>query len=188
MSGTLSVGGKQVFTHSDMTDKVAVGSGFPPNMIVKMYFTEDTEISTSSFAIDQWHTLLTITTDVPLSTSSNFILTASMHAGVADWGVKYRFYNSTTNQPISINTNTNIGSKINVGFVHTGDVDTDANHLRNVTGMGRQIGNNGSAQTFVVQGYSGRTEFWLNRAGTLNDDDITGNLAVSTFTVMEISG
>ena len=185
-NASFQLNGQEVF--SEASGVVNVGAGFPANMIVKMYYAEDTESSASSFAADQWHTLLTITTDTPLSTSSNFILTASMHVGVADWGAKFRFYNSTTSQPISINTSTGLSSQINVGFVHTGDVDSDSNHLRNATGMGRQIGNNGSAQTFVVQGYSGRTAFYLNRATTQSNDDITGNLATSTFTVMEISG
>ena len=34
MSGTLSIGGKQIFSHSDVTDKVTVGSGFPAGVIV----------------------------------------------------------------------------------------------------------------------------------------------------------
>ena len=34
MSGTLSIGGKQIFSHSDVTDKVTYGSGVPAGTVI----------------------------------------------------------------------------------------------------------------------------------------------------------
>ena len=41
MSGTLSVGGKQIFSHSDATDKVTYGSGIPAGTIVQTKVVKD---------------------------------------------------------------------------------------------------------------------------------------------------
>ena len=41
MSGTLSVGGKQIFSHSDVTDKVTYGSGIPAGTIVQTKVVKD---------------------------------------------------------------------------------------------------------------------------------------------------
>jgi hypothetical protein len=47
MSGTLSVGGKQIFSHSDVTDKVTYGSGVPVGTVIKTLTFESTTAVTN---------------------------------------------------------------------------------------------------------------------------------------------
>ena len=52
MSGTLSIGGKQIFSHSDVTDKVTYGSGIPADTVIQVVYaqtTTSTGINTSTF-------------------------------------------------------------------------------------------------------------------------------------------
>lgn len=49
MSGTLSIGGKQIFSHSDVTDKVTYGSGVPAGSVIQTKFAEtETEYESTS--------------------------------------------------------------------------------------------------------------------------------------------
>lgn len=41
MSGTLSIGGKQIFSHSDVTDKVTYGSGVPAGTVIQTKIIKD---------------------------------------------------------------------------------------------------------------------------------------------------
>ena len=190
MPGVLKLEGTNIAT-GDGNGAVTLSSGinFPAGMVLKTYYAENTTRSSTSLSIDTWHNIsgLSITTDVPKSTSSNFLLFASVHSSINDWYPKCRFYNSTTSSAISIGTNPQ-SSQEPAGFVGY-NYPTTTDVISNQSGFGFQSNNTGVAQTFKVQIYAGRGTggIYLNRSYNDANDDISGNSVTSSFIVMEIA-
>ena len=171
-------------------DTATLGSGvtFPAKMIVKTYYAEYKDQASTTYAVDTWHDIpnLSITTDVPKSTSSNFLLFGSTHFGINDWAPKARFYNSTTSTAIGVGTNP-LSSQEPASFVSYTYPSGNSSQVFGGSGFALQTGNTGVAQNFKLQGYSGRTSFYINRGASNTNDDISGNAVISTLIVMEIA-
>ena len=163
---------------------------FPSGHVIKTYYAEYTESNSTTYAADSWHDIpnLSITTDVPQSTSSKFLLFGhTVHGTPADWSAKFRFYNATTNSPVSIGT-TRYGNSIEFSTFIGGHNYPNSNaDTMNGYGTGYQSSNNGSAQNFKLQGYSGRNGYILNRMWSTTNDDISANATICSLTVMEIA-
>ena len=193
-SGTLSVAGNSTLSGtnnlgSNPTITLGANATFPTRMVLKTYYAENTTRSTTALSINTWHNIsgLSITTDVPKSTSSDFLLFASVHSTINDWSPKCRFYNTTTSSAISIGTNPQ-SLQEPAGFVGY-NYPAGNNTIYNHTGFGFQTNNTGVAQTFKVQIFAGRGSggIYLNRTYTDTNDDISGNSVISSFIVMEIA-
>ena len=189
MTGIFKINNNEVFG-SDGTFSGTIGGGatFPAKMIVKTYYAEYKDQASTTYVHDTWHDIpnLSITTDVPQSTSSNFLLFGSIHFGLNDWSPKARFYNSTTSTAIGVGTNS-LGSQEPASFISFNWPSGNANQVFGASGFALQTGNTGVAQNFKLQGYSGRGSFYINRSATNTNDDISGNSLISTLIVMEIA-
>ena len=163
---------------------------FPAGCIIKIYYAEYTESNSTTYSVDTWHDIpnLSITTDVPQSTSSKFLLFGhTVHGSPSDWSAKFRFYNATTSSPVSVAT-TRLGSNVQFStFIGGHNYPHSNNDMYNGYGTGYQSSNNGSAQNFKLQGYSGRGGYILNRMWGSTDDDISSNATICSLTVMEIA-
>ena len=166
------------------------GVNFPSGSTIKTYYAEYTESNSTTYSIDTWHDIpnLSITTDVPQSTSSKFVLWGhTVHGSNSDWSAKFRFYNATTSSAVS-NATTRLGSSLVFSnFIGGHNYPHSANDMYNGNGMAYQPNNNGSAQTFKLQGYSGRTGYILNRMWGSTNDDISSNACICSLVVMEIA-
>ena len=162
---------------------------FPTGCVIKTYYAEYTESNSTTYGSDSWHDIpnLTITTDIPQSTSSKFLLFGHTVHGADDWSAKFRFYNQTTSSPVSVAT-TRLGSAVQFStFIGGHTYPNSGNDMFNGYGTGYQSSNNGSAQTFKLQGYSGRSGYILNRMWGSTNDDISSNATICSLTVMEIA-
>ena len=202
MAGTIKLDGTTFLTKDSSNNfTLDVGSGgtisqgtigsnvtFPAKMIIKTYYAEYTDQASTTYAQDTWHDIpnLSITTDVPKSTSSNFLLFGSTHFGIDDWSPKTRFYNSTTSTAIGVGTNP-LSSQEPASFTGYTWNSTNSSQMFGGSGFALQTGNTGVAQNFKLQGYSGRDPFVINRSYTNSNDDISGNAVISTLIVMEIA-
>ena len=93
---------------------------FPSGAVVKVYYAEYTLSATTTYAAGSWHDIpsLSITTDVPQSTSSNFLLFGhTVHGTDADWSAKFRFYNATTSVAVSVATTRAQGNEVFSTFI-----------------------------------------------------------------------
>lgn len=77
MSGTLSVGGKQIFTHSDVTDKVTVGSGFPAGIVVNFTYVAQSGDVVLDYPTETTDTILS-TSYTPITTGNWTLLMCAM--------------------------------------------------------------------------------------------------------------
>ena len=149
--GSMSTPAREDFT-GDVSGTINSNATFPSGMVIKTYYAELTTYG-STYAQDGWRTILSLTTDVPASTSSDFILSGHLTYGVTDWGIKTRFYNTTTSTPISINTDTGIGNRIQGSWTSsaaTNEANNEA-YMYLCSGCGKQTNNTGVAQTFAIQ-------------------------------------
>ena len=163
---------------------------FPTGCVIKTYFAEYTESNSTTYSIDTWHDIpnLTITTDVPQSTSSKFLLFGhTVHGTNADWSAKFRFYNHTTSSAVSNATTRSQGLEVFSNFVGGHTFPDSTADMFNGNGMAYQSSNNGSAQNFKLQGYSGRTGYILNRMWGSTNDDISASATICSLIVMEIA-
>ena len=182
----LVLGSTTVLSDSSGTPTIQNGVGLPSGSLVKTYYAEYTESNSTTYSVDTWHDIpnLTITTDIPQSTSSKFLLFGHTVHGADDWSAKFRFYNQTTSSPVSVAT-TRLGSNVQFStFIGGHNYPDSANDMYNGNGTGYQSSNNGSAQIFKLQGYSGRGGYILNRMWGSTNDDISSN---ASLTVMEIA-
>ena len=163
---------------------------FPTGCVIKTYFAEYTESNSTTYAPDIWHDIpnLSITTDIPKSTSSKFVLWGhTVHSSNADWSAKFRFYNTTTGVAVS-NATTKAGSELVFSnFIGGMNYPMSSADMFNGNGMAYQSSNNGSAQNFKLQGYSGRTGYILNRMWGSTNDDISASATICSLIVMEIA-
>tara|TARA_Y100000004_G_C8827238_1_gene374549 strand:+ start:21 stop:593 length:573 start_codon:yes stop_codon:yes gene_type:complete len=163
---------------------------FPTGCVIKTYYAEYTESNSTTYGSDSWHDIpnLTITTDIPQSTSSKFLLFGhTVHGAPDDWSAKFRFYNVTTGSAVSNATTRAQGAEPFSNFVGGHTYPNSTADMFNGNGQGYQSSNNGSAQTFKLQGYSGRGGYILNRQWATNNDDISGNATICSLIVMEIA-
>ena len=163
---------------------------FPAGHVIKTYYAEYTESNSTTYSVDTWHDIpnLSITTDTPQSTSSKFLLFGhTVHGSNADWSAKFRFYNATTSLPVSVATTRSQGLEVFSTFIGGHTFPDSTADMFNGYGTGYQPSNNGSAQNFKLQGYSGRSGYILNRQWATNNDDISGNATICSLTVMEIA-
>ena len=189
MPGVLKLEGTNIAT-GDGNGVVTLSSGinFPAKMIVKTYYAEYKNQATTTYASDTWHDIpnLSITTDVPKSTSSNFLLFGNTHFGINDWSPKARFYNSTTSTAIGVGTNP-LSLQEPASFTGFTWNSSNISQIFGASGFALQTGNTGVAQNFKLQAYSGRGSFYINRTYANSNDDISGNALISTLIVMEIA-
>ena len=167
---------------------ISSGATFPAGHTIKTYYDEVTTSGTT-YAADTWHNIMSVTTSVPASTSSNFIIQWMINYGSDDWGAWSRCYNTTTSTAIGVNTDSSMGSR--VATTSGGQNESGGNatsRMINMIGLVRQLGCTLEAQTFKVQLYSGRDTIVLNRHWANNDDDITGNRGICSMLVQEIAG
>lgn len=163
---------------------------FPSGAVVKVYYAEYTLSATTTYAAGSWHDIpsLSITTDTPKSTSSKFLLYGhTVHGTDADWSAKFRFYNATTSTAVSVATTRAQGLEEFSTFVGGQTYPHSNADMYNGYGTGYQSSNNGSAQNFKLQGFSGRNSYILNRQIANNNDNISGNATICSLTVMEIA-
>ena len=162
---------------------------FPTGCVIKTYYAEYTESNSTTYSVDTWHDIpnLTITTDIPQSTSSKFLLFGHTVHGADDWSAKFRFYNVTTGSAVSNATTRSQGLEPFSNFVGGHTYPDSSAQMFNGNGQGYQSTNNGSAQTFKLQGYSGRGGYILNRQWATSNDDISGNACICSLIVMEIA-
>ena len=185
------MGSQTIFTQTN-DDRPVYGIGapfLPTGTVIKTYYDEVTTSGTT-YVADTWHDILSVTTSVPATTSSNFIIQWMINYGSDDWGAWSRCYNSTTSTAIGVNTDSSMGSRIATtsgGQNDSGSHDANSKMI-NMNGLVRQLGCTLVAQTFKVQLYSGRDTIVLNRHWQNNDDDITGNRGICSMLVQEIAG
>ena len=162
---------------------------FPTGCVIKTYYAEYTESNSTTYAADSWHDIpnLSITTDIPQSTSSKFLLFGHTVHGTDDWAAKFRFYNVTTGSAVSNATTRAQGAEVFSNFIAGATYPDSSAQMYNGNGQGYQSSNNGSAQTFKLQGYSGRGGYILNRQWATNNDDISGNACICSLIVLEIA-
>tara|TARA_R100000664_G_scaffold28725_1_gene40157 strand:+ start:1335 stop:2027 length:693 start_codon:yes stop_codon:yes gene_type:complete len=175
---------------SNPTLTLGSNTTFASGNIVKTYYAEYTESNSTTYSIQTWHDIpnLSITTDVPKSTSSKFLLFGhTVHGTNEDWSAKFRFYNVTTSSAVSNATTRAQGSEQFSNFIGGHTYPNSSADMFNGNGQGYQSSNNGSAQTFKLQGYSGRNGYILNRQWANNNDDISGNACICSLIVMEIA-
>ena len=145
--------------------------------------------SGATYGADTWHNIMSVTTSVPASTSSNFIIQWMINYGSDDWGAWSRCFNTTTNTAIGVNTDSSMDNR--VATTSGGQNESGGNagaRMINMIGLVRQQGCTLEAQTFKVQLYSGRDTIVLNRHTQNNNDDITGNRGICSMLVQEIAG
>lgn len=185
----LVLGSTTVLSDSSGTPIIQNGVGLPSGSLVKTYYAEYTESNSTTYSADTWHDIpnLSITTDVPQSTSSKFLLFGHTVQGTDDWAAKFRFYNVTTGSAVSNATTRAQGNEVFSNFIGGATYPDSSAQMYNGNGQGYQSSNNGSAQTFKLQGYSGRGGFKLNRQWATNNDDISGNACICSLIVMEIA-
>tara|TARA_B100001989_G_C24414045_1_gene400558 strand:- start:74 stop:646 length:573 start_codon:yes stop_codon:yes gene_type:complete len=163
---------------------------FPTGCVIKTYYAEYTESNSTTYSVDTWHDIpnLSITTDIPQSTSSKFLLFGhTVHGTPADWSAKFRFYNATTGVAVS-NATTKAGSELVFSnFIGGMNYPQSNADMYNGNGQAYQSSNNGSAQNFKLQGYSGRGGYILNRMWGSTNDDISASATICSLTVMEIA-
>jgi hypothetical protein len=187
ITGNEGLGGaSSPITLSGDTATLGTGTTFPAGTVIKTYYDEVTTSGTT-YVADTWHDILSVTTSVPATTSSNFIIQWMINYGSDDWGAWSRCYNSTTSTAIGVNTDSSMGSRI--ATTSGGQQGDDAGpQMINMNGLVRQLGCTLVAQTFKVQLYSGRDTIVLNRHWQNNDEDITGNRGICSMLVQEIAG
>ena len=163
---------------------------FPTGCAIKTYYAEYTESNSTTYSVDTWHDIpnLSITTDTPQSTSSKFLLFGhTVHGVNSDWSAKFRFYNVTNGSTVSNATTRSGNAMVFSNFIGGHTYPNSGNDMFNGNGMAYQSSNNGSAQTFKLQGYSGRGGYILNRMWGSTNDDISGNACICSLIVMEIA-
>ena len=193
--GSMSTPAREDFTGSllgagTFDGTINSNATFPSGSIIKTYYAEYTLSATTTYAAGSWHDIpsLSITTDVPQSTSSNFLLFGhTVHGTDADWSAKFRFYNATTSVAVSVATTRAQGNEVFSTFIGGQTYPHSSADMYNGYGTGYQGGNNGSAQNFKLQGFSGRNSYILNRQIANNNDNISGNATICSLTVMEIA-
>lgn len=187
---SIVLGSTTVLSDSSGTPIIQNGVGLPSGSLIKTYYAEYTESNSTTYAADIWHDIpnLSITTDVPQSTSSKFLLFGhTVHGTPSDWSAKFRFYNATTGVAVS-NATTRAGSNLVFSnFIGGMNYPHSNADMYNGNGQAYQSSNNGSAQNFKLQGYSGRNGYILNRMWGTTNDDISANATICSLTVMEIA-
>ena len=100
MSGTLSVGGKLIFQHSDNGDVVTYGSGIPAGTVLQVEYAEEKVVrSTTARYFDSQANFEAIHTDFKIeilpTLSTNYLLFSgsfSVGQSSSTYGVAFRWY------------------------------------------------------------------------------------------------
>ena len=201
------LGGQELASYNSSTTTTTLGSSvtgipaagitgtlaaarLPAGVVIKTYYDE--LLTTTTIAPDAWRDLLSVTTDVPLSTSSDFLVHFMVHYGADDWGGVLRVYNSTTSTAIGVATgdlgsNRVAGTATDTAGTSGGDYSPTA-YVHAINGVVRQSGCTLAAQTFKAQIWSGRDTLSINKHLATNDDDITGLRTICSIMVQEIAG
>lgn len=98
MSGALSIGGKQIFSHSDVTDKVTYGSGVPAGTVIQTKILKESDSYGSFGSQGDTYTGISIAFDNNLSsTNSTVLIESSIQYDIAhDTGIGFTWATSSS--------------------------------------------------------------------------------------------
>ena len=183
MSGTLSIGGKQIFSHSDVTDKVTYGSGVPVGTIIKIeqfdYTTQFYDATTANTWLDI--TGFTYTFTPTYNTSKVLVILNLGRAGI--FSCSFRVLRNGT--PIGA-AGSLTGTQTVAMWFNTGP--SGSNHSIGASGMYLDSPSSDQGLVYKLQGQSYSTSYPINinRTDAINQYTY-GGAAYSNFIFIEVS-
>lgn len=202
MSGTLSVGGKLIFQHSDNDDVVTYGSGIPAGTVLQVEYAEEKVVrSTTARYFDSQANFEAIHTDFKIeilpTLSTNYLLFSgsfSVGQSSSTYGVAFRWYISGGGSSGFVgdgdNSSYSNARKMNVG----GPTPTGTHSVYNYHAQVRiRLSDsipNWSGGLLTVQPYwavNSQGTGILNQSGA-NTDNANYGVTQSSFLVYEIQG
>lgn len=199
MSGTLSIGGKQIFSHSDVTDKVTYGSGIPAGTVVSIVTqvtdTQEQYPSSNSFAKI---TPLEISID-PKLTNSKFLvqytitLSTSQDTAIDNVAhiIPYFKVNSggSYSEAVRASSAPPLSNQTQGAFMF--DIgDDDLSKTNSITfshSPTYSLGDSIYYAPYIRIGYADASNIYLNRSYDIAQNSDYNGYFISTATIMEIA-
>jgi hypothetical protein len=172
-----------------ITGTIGSGVTFPAGHVLKTYYNEF--VTKTTAAPEAWRDVVSVTTDVPLSTSSDFLIYFMVHYGTDDWGGIVRVYNHTTTTPIGVATgaqSSQVAGTASDTAASAGGGYTPVSYIHSQSGVVRQSNCTAVAQTFKAQIWAGRDTLTINSSVNDPNSNITGFRTICSIMVQEIAG
>jgi len=187
MSGTLLIGGKEIYSHSDTTDKVTYGSGIPAGSIINVESFTKSDIS-SSISANVWANLGLEVTISNIRSNSKILVSYIAHLSSTSGSYQVFTKLQRIKDPDGSPTTNDIaiGNNANYATASAARV-SDNNTYQNNTITFLDTPSFAGSIKYKVQSFtqSGGPVIYLNR--TNYGVTASAPVLVSTITVMEIA-